>query len=143
MSGTTSTRTPRSLQARLLMTVLALVVVAWATAAALAWHETDDEVSDLLDAHLAQTAALLRIQPLDELDEEKARLVTDDCSLFELTGRPVQLTQGDYANLKITTLEDIPTAERIAEEILGRDPKEEARARMHALLAQAAGQMHR
>ena len=42
-----------------------------------------------------------------------------------------------------TTLEDIPTAERIAEEILGRDPKEEARARMHALLAQAAGQMHR
>ena len=30
-----------------------------------------------------------------------------------------------------------------AEEILGRDPKEEARARMHALLAQAAGQMHR
>ena len=53
MSGTTSTRTPRSLQARLLMTVLALVVVAWAAAAALAWQETDDEVSDLLDAHLA------------------------------------------------------------------------------------------
>ena len=71
MSGTTSTRTPRSLQARLLMTVLTLVVVAWATAAALAWHETDDEVSDLLDAHLAQTAALLRIQPLDELDEDR------------------------------------------------------------------------
>ena len=45
---------------------------------------------------------------LDELDEEKARLVTDDCSLFELTGRPVQLTQGDYANLKITTREDLP-----------------------------------
>ena len=71
MSGTTSTRTPRSLQARLLMTVLTLVVVAWATAAALAWQETDDEVSDLLDAHLAQTAALLRIQPLDELDEDR------------------------------------------------------------------------
>ena len=45
---------------------------------------------------------------LDELDEEKVRLVTDDCSLFELTGRPVQLTQGDYANLKITTREDLP-----------------------------------
>ena len=42
---------------------------------------------------------------LDELDEEKARLVTDDCSLFELTGRPVQLTQGDYANLKIRCME--------------------------------------
>ena len=71
MSATTSTRTPRSLQARLLMTVLALVVVAWAAAAALAWQETDDEVSDLLDAHLAQTAALLRLQPLDELDEDR------------------------------------------------------------------------
>ena len=39
---------------------------------------------------------------LDELDEASARLVTDDCSLFELTGRPVELVQGDYANIKIT-----------------------------------------
>ena len=31
-----------------------------------------------------------------------------DCSLFELTGRSVQLTQGDYANLKITTRENLP-----------------------------------
>ena len=45
---------------------------------------------------------------LDELDAEKARLVTDDCSLFELTGRAVRLVQGDYANLKITTREDLP-----------------------------------
>lgn len=52
---------------------------------------------------------------LAELDEAKARLVTDDCSLFELTGRSVQLTQGDYANLKITTREDLP-AERKEEE---------------------------
>ena len=44
---------------------------------------------------------------LDELDEEKARLVTDDCSLFELAGLPVRLTEGDYANYKITTKEDL------------------------------------
>ncbi len=49
---------------------------------------------------------------LDELDGEKARLVTDDCSLFELTGRPVQLTQGDYANLKITTRRICPARHR-------------------------------
>ena len=49
---------------------------------------------------------------LEELDAEKARLVTDDCSLFELIGRPVQLTQGDYANLKITTREDLPRPEQ-------------------------------
>ena len=48
------------------------------------------------------------LKALEELNEEKARLVTDDCSLFELTGRTVQLTQGDYANLKITTREDLP-----------------------------------
>ena len=48
---------------------------------------------------------------LDELDEASARLVTDDCSLFELTGRPVELVQGDYANIKITTREDLPRAE--------------------------------
>ena len=71
MSSAAAPRTPRSLQTRLLTTVLALVLVAWGIAAALAWHETDEEVSDLLDAHLAQTAALLRLQPLDELDESR------------------------------------------------------------------------
>ena len=71
MSSATAPRAPRSLQTRLLTTVLTLVLVAWGVAAALAWHETDDEVSDLLDAHLAQTAALLRLQPLDELDENR------------------------------------------------------------------------
>ena len=48
---------------------------------------------------------------LEELDEASARLVTDDCSLFELTGRPVELVRGDYANIKITTREDLPRAE--------------------------------
>ena len=36
--------------------------------------------------------------------------MTDDCSLFELAGLPVHLTQGDYVNLKITTKEDLPAA---------------------------------
>ncbi len=34
--------------------------------------------------------------------------LTDDCSLFEAMGWAVHLTQGDYANLKITTKEDLP-----------------------------------
>lgn len=71
MSSAAAPCTPRSLQTRLLTTVLALVLLAWSVAAALAWHETNEEVSDLLDAHLAQTAALLRLQPLDELDEDR------------------------------------------------------------------------
>ena len=47
------------------------------------------------------------LETLEQLPAEKARLVTDDCSLFELAGQPVQLVQGDYANIKITTREDL------------------------------------
>lgn len=68
---------------------------------------------------------------------------TDDTRVVVdyLPDEPVAIVSGSETNLKITTLEDVPTAEHIAEEIQGRDPKEEARARMHALLAQVAGQM--
>lgn len=68
---------------------------------------------------------------------------TDDTRVVVdyLPDEPVAIVSGSETNLKITTLEDVPTAEHIAEEIQVRDPKEEARARMHALLAQAAGQM--
>jgi len=52
------------------------------------------------------------LRVLDEMNEETAHLVTDDCSLFELAGRTVMLTQGDYANSKITTKEDLPRAEK-------------------------------
>lgn len=52
------------------------------------------------------------LKALASLDDEKARLVTDDCSLFELAGMSVRLTQGDYANLKITTREDLPSAHK-------------------------------
>lgn len=38
--------------------------------------------------------------------------VTDDCSAFELADLPVRLTQGDYANYKITTREDLPAPEK-------------------------------
>ncbi len=49
----------------------------------------------------------LYLQALEAVNGEKASLVTDDCSLFELAGLPVTLTAGDYANLKITTQEDL------------------------------------
>ena len=49
----------------------------------------------------------LYLQALDAVTGTKASLVTDDCSLLELAGLPVTLTQGDYANYKITTKEDL------------------------------------
>lgn len=47
------------------------------------------------------------MQALDKVTAEQAQLVTDDCSLFELAGYPVTLTQGSYENYKITTKEDL------------------------------------
>ena len=39
--------------------------------------------------------------------------LTDDCSAVELLGIPVHLTQGSYENIKLTTPEDLATAEAI------------------------------
>ena len=55
------------------------------------------------------------LRVMEQLDEETARLVTDDASLFELSGLPVRLTQGDYANYKITTREDLPGPQKQGE----------------------------
>ncbi len=51
-----------SLQARLLALLLALVTLVWLSAAALTWLDASDELDELLDGHLAQSAALLIVQ---------------------------------------------------------------------------------
>ncbi|MBT1173451.1 2-C-methyl-D-erythritol 4-phosphate cytidylyltransferase [Bifidobacterium sp. MA2] len=56
---------------------------------------------------------------------------------------PVAIVSGAETNMKITTMEDIPVAERIAADLTHHMTKEEARARMHALLSGAAAQMAR
>ena len=38
---------------------------------------------------------------------------TDDCQLIEYAGGRVKMVTGDYSNIKITTPDDIPLAERI------------------------------
>lgn len=38
---------------------------------------------------------------------------TDDAMVVERSGRPVKMVEGSYANLKITTPEDLPLAERL------------------------------
>ncbi len=47
------------------------------------------------------------------LAQEQVDDVTDDCQLFERLGLPVYLTKGDYANLKITTPEDLAVAKEL------------------------------
>lgn len=42
---------------------------------------------------------------------------TDDCALFEHCGESVYISQGSYSNIKITTAQDIPLAEKLMEEL--------------------------
>lgn len=48
-----------SLQTRLVVLTVTVATILWLVAAALAWSATSHEVDELLDAHLAQSAALL------------------------------------------------------------------------------------
>jgi len=45
--------------------------------------------------------------------KEDGFLGTDDCSLMERMGKKIKITLGSYENMKITTPEDIYSAERI------------------------------
>lgn len=63
----------RSLQKRLMATVLATVFAVWAFALLATWHDTEHEVGELLDAHLSLAAALLVSQPLDALPHTDVR----------------------------------------------------------------------
>lgn len=56
------TRHNRSLQNRLLASLLGVTALAWFAVLGLTWYETDHELNELLDAHLAQTASFLVTQ---------------------------------------------------------------------------------
>lgn len=60
----------RSLQGRLLALVLSLVLGLWLVSAAVVWRDARHELDELLDAHLAQAAALLVAQQVHELEDD-------------------------------------------------------------------------
>ena len=62
-------RSPRSLQGRLLVMVLSMVVAVWLVAAALTWFDARHELDELLDGHLAQAAALLVVQQAQAFED--------------------------------------------------------------------------
>ncbi len=64
----------RSLQARILALVLGLLGLVWAGAAALTWWDTQHELDELLDGHLAQAAALLVVQQATDTDDDHGGL---------------------------------------------------------------------
>jgi two-component system, OmpR family, sensor histidine kinase QseC len=61
---------PRSLQGRLLTLVLGLVVLVWTATAALTWFDVNHELDELLDSHLAQAAALLVVQQMNDVEDD-------------------------------------------------------------------------
>ena len=63
-------RLPRSLQGRLLMLVLGLVVSALLVTARLTWIDVRHELDELLDSHLAQAAALLVVRQAGEIEDD-------------------------------------------------------------------------
>lgn len=65
------TRPPRSLQGRLLALVLGTVAAAWFAVAAVTWFDVRHELDELLDGHLAQAAALLVAQQMQEVEDER------------------------------------------------------------------------
>ncbi|EHR69137.1 signal transduction histidine kinase [Burkholderiales bacterium JOSHI_001] len=60
---------PGSLQGRLMALLLPGLVLLWAAVALVSYFETEHELDELLDSHLAQAAALLVVQQLAELEE--------------------------------------------------------------------------
>lgn len=60
-----------SLQARLLLMVLGVVVVVWLGAAFIIWRDTRHELDELLDGHLTQAAALLVVQQSGEPEDQE------------------------------------------------------------------------
>jgi two-component system sensor histidine kinase QseC len=63
-------RLPRSLQGRLLVLVLGLVVAVWLATALMTWFDVRHELDELLDSHLAQAAALLVVQQARDLEDD-------------------------------------------------------------------------
>jgi two-component system sensor histidine kinase QseC len=81
-------RWPRSIQGRLLALLMAGGAAVWLAAAVGTWVDVRHELDELLDAHLAQAAALLVVQQVDELEHDDERTL-DAPSLHRYAPRAV------------------------------------------------------
>ncbi|KAK9820332.1 hypothetical protein WJX72_009069 [[Myrmecia] bisecta] len=85
-----------------------------------------------------QTPQVIRPQLLQqgfELVRQQKLAVTDDVSIIETMGKPVQITAGSYTNIKVTTPDDMSVAEGFLDE---RDAAELQKKRAAAVAAAAS-----
>ena len=50
----------------------------------------------------------------ESLDDDKRAAITDTCSVMTLTGEKIHIVNGDYRNIKITTISDLTAAKALA-----------------------------
>ena len=62
-----------------------------------------------------QTPQVFKTAEIRKMHEEASGDFTDDCAVMESFGGKIKLVEGSYENIKLTTPEDILTAERILE----------------------------
>lgn len=79
----------------------------------------DNTIKDTIDRNTLRLIQTPQVFYADELKlaYERARtagfVCTDDCSVAEHSGINIRIIDGEYTNIKVTTPEDIPTAEAI------------------------------
>ena len=62
-----------------------------------------------------QTPQVFKTSEILEMHKKAAGSFTDDCAVMESFGGKIKLVEGSYENIKLTTPEDILTAEKILE----------------------------
>jgi len=78
------------------------------------------ERSTLWSVQTPQAFGRLELMRAHQQAKEDGAAATDDAMLIERLGRKVAIVQGDYANLKVTTPEDLPIAELLLSRLSGK-----------------------
>jgi len=92
------------MQGRLIRSVLAVLTLIWLIAAGVTWIDARHEVNELLDAHLAQSAALLLVQRYGDFDDDD--IVADRLAVRQ--PQPTVLFQVFQAGKLVLRSDDAP-----------------------------------
>lgn len=74
-----------------------------------------EKTQDRERLYMIQTPQVFKTADIIKMYEAAQESFTDDCAVMESRGGRIRLVEGSYENIKITTPEDLLTAERILE----------------------------